>query len=44
VTDLADRYSSIASTAKDINTLIGATVFIGLAAAVQLHFKWLSES
>lgn len=33
--------SIIGATAKDVNVLIGATVFIGIAAAVQLSYPLL---
>lgn len=30
-------------TAKDINTILGGTVFIGLAGAVQVSFRYASD-
>lgn len=29
------------ATAKDINTILGGTVFIGLAGAVQVSFRYI---
>lgn len=34
--------SLINATAKDINTILGGTVFIGLAGAVQVAFRYMS--
>lgn len=39
--DSVDQSGSIAATAQNISTLIGASVFIGIAAAVQLSYTMI---